>query len=463
MMNLGRNFHKIILILLVIFLSAAFLSPLLSHTFYESHDGEAHLARFAAYTKAFQDGQFPPRWAGDLNFGYGTPVFIFYYPLPGYLASLMHFGGMSFEMIFKLLMIAGFLLAPICFYLWAKLLFKKEVAVIGALLYGLAPYHFLDLYVRGDIAEVLAFIFVPLVFWAIEKTVTEKKNMFIIWGGIFYGLLILSHNGVSLMFSPVFLLYGIIRSKNKKLFASIVVLFFIGLVLSAFFWMPALYEGRYVNTKLFIGNMYKDNFPTVLQLIISRWGFGADVAKANGLSPQLGLIPFGFAVAACSLFFKEKKKRKIFGMWLGVFAAAVFITLPISNSVWSHISLLRLYEFPWRFVGLVSFAAAVLACFVLEKIHNKKIFIVLLLAILITSLPLVRVKKYISESDAYYAHFAGTTDYHGAATSIWTAGEPNTFAKHQIELIGGQGKIDVVEKKSVGHVLAAHAKNEVAV
>src|SRR6185369_6183787 len=108
----------------------------------------------------------PPRWAGNLNFGYGTPIFIFYYPLPGYLASLFHSGGLSFETIFKLIIGASSLLAPVSFYLWARLLFKKESALIGALLYGLAPYHFLDLYVRGDVAEMMAFVFVPLVFWS---------------------------------------------------------------------------------------------------------------------------------------------------------------------------------------------------------------------------------------------------------------------------------------------------------
>src|SRR6185369_17483873 len=123
------NFIMVKKIFLFLILSIIFLFPLLTHPFYDSHDGEAHVARFAAYAKAFQESNFPPRWAGNLNFGYGTPIFIFYYPLPGYLASLFHSGGLSFETIFKLIIGASSLLAPVSFYLWARLLFKKESAL----------------------------------------------------------------------------------------------------------------------------------------------------------------------------------------------------------------------------------------------------------------------------------------------------------------------------------------------
>src|SRR3990172_9009087 len=100
-------------VFLLIFISFLFLTPIFSPNFYMSHDGEAHVARFAAYFQAFADGQIPPRWAGNLNSGYGTPLFIFFYPLPGYIASLLHIFALNFENIFKLLVAGSFILAPI--------------------------------------------------------------------------------------------------------------------------------------------------------------------------------------------------------------------------------------------------------------------------------------------------------------------------------------------------------------
>jgi len=51
--------------------------------------------------------------------------------------------------------------------------FSRLIAITASLLYGLAPYHLLDLYVRGAISDSLAFVFIPLVFLAVEKI--EKK------------------------------------------------------------------------------------------------------------------------------------------------------------------------------------------------------------------------------------------------------------------------------------------------
>ena len=106
---------KAISILALVFISFFFLGSLIRPDFYQSHDGEAHVARFAAYHEAYSDGQFPARWAGNLNQGFGSPVFIFYYPLPGTVASLIHHLGISFENSFKILIGASFIFSASTF------------------------------------------------------------------------------------------------------------------------------------------------------------------------------------------------------------------------------------------------------------------------------------------------------------------------------------------------------------
>jgi hypothetical protein len=58
-------------LLLLLCIHVIFLFPLFRSGIHVTHDGENHLARFAAYKKAISDGHIPPRWAGDLNYGYG--------------------------------------------------------------------------------------------------------------------------------------------------------------------------------------------------------------------------------------------------------------------------------------------------------------------------------------------------------------------------------------------------------
>ncbi len=54
-------------ILIGFILSVIVAGPLFHKGFYPSHDGELHLARVAAYSQALKNGQFPVRWAADLN------------------------------------------------------------------------------------------------------------------------------------------------------------------------------------------------------------------------------------------------------------------------------------------------------------------------------------------------------------------------------------------------------------
>ena len=193
-----------------------FLIPLFHQGFYLSHDGFAHVARFAAYFSSFRDGQIIPRWAGGLNSGYGTPLFIFFYPLPGSLASLIHLLGFNFETVFKIIIGFSFIFSSVFFFIWLKRFFKEEVAFAASVIYMVLPYKLLDIYVRGDIAETLSFVFIPLIFLFIDKSLKDKKISSIAFGGLFYGLFVMAHNGIALIFSPMLLIYALVFAKKIK-------------------------------------------------------------------------------------------------------------------------------------------------------------------------------------------------------------------------------------------------------
>lgn len=444
---------KLVPLFLLILISLIFIWPLFSDQFYLSHDGEAHVARFAAYYKAFQDGQFPLRWAGDLNYGYGSPVFIFYYPLPGLFSIALHILGSSFEGSFKLLIAFFFSLSFFTFFLWAKEFVKKEAAFVGALLYGLLPYHFLNLYVRGDIAELMALAIAPVGFLLVKKTIEVQSSKFIILAGVSYALLILSHNFVSLMFSPVLILYSLIRSKNKKDIILNLSSLILGLVLASFFWIPALLESKFLNARLFVGDMFKDHFPNFLRLIYSSWGFGPDVNKLGGLSPQIGIIPVALLVVGLFLIFKKNKNVMFLRFWILVFLISIFFVQPISIWFWKTLPLLRFSEFPWRIVGLSSFAAAVVGVLVVNKINNRKLLMLISLFIIISSIQFVRLGEIGARPDAFYLNYKGTTDYHGQASSRWTAGDFSSLPKNKYKVIEGSGIVIEQERKSNLHLL----------
>lgn len=454
-----KNIYPIIILLIGIF----FLIPILNTDFYLSHDGEAHVARFAAYYKSFLDGQFPPRWAADLNFGYGSPIFVFFYPLPGYIASIIHFFGFSFETVFKIMVSGAFLLSPIFLYIWLKEYAKKEIAFFASVIYLLLPYRFLDAYVRGDVAELLSLVFVPLIFLYLDKSLKKKKMLPAVIGGFFYALFILSHNGIAFIFTPVFLAYSIVTSGKLKNFLFPTILFSTGIILATFFWLPSLVEGKYVMGVAALKNLYEANFVSFLSLFYSDWGFGADVNLRGGLSAQIGII-YAAVPFIVLLFINKFKQKKIVLFWTCIFFFSFFMTTEYSRFLWDKIPILYLLGFPWRFTALSGFASCILIFYILQYVNKKTFLIVIVFVFAILSLSFARVDRYvIGKNDNFYFNYSGTTDYNLRTNTIWTAGEFYKFPQKNIDIIAGQGIIKNVSRGSTVHDFKLIAETDVSI
>ena len=90
-----------------------------------THDGEYHVVRFYEFNKTLLSGQLYPRWAPDLNKGYGSPILNYYYQLPNYFASFLHLLGLSFIDSFKIELILATLFGGLLFFLWARIFFVE--------------------------------------------------------------------------------------------------------------------------------------------------------------------------------------------------------------------------------------------------------------------------------------------------------------------------------------------------
>ncbi len=450
-------------ILLIILIATFFLFPLLQNGLYNSHDSEAHVARFAGYFQAFRDGQIIPRWAGNLNYGYGSPLFIFFYPLPGYIASFLHLFNLSFESIFKIMIYLSFILSPIFLFIWLRKYAKEEVAFIASVIYLLTPYRFLDTFVRGDIAELISFVFIPIIFFYIDKSIKQNAIKDIIFGGIFYGLFILSHNGIALMFTPVFLAYAIIFSKDiKKLFYPTLIIG-LGLMLSSFFWLPSILEGKYVLSKLIVEKVYLSNFIDIPNLIYSKWGFAPEINTTKGQSPQLGILYVLIPVITIIFWKHFIKYKKMLIFWLFIFCISVFMVTPYSKALWENLPLIKLMGYPWRFIAVAGFSLSMIAFYILGKIDRKIYLSVILFIFIISSLQYVKVNGYSYKNDNFYLEYKGTTDYHMRTSTVWTAGDFSSIPLKNIEIISGEGAIKNISRKSNMHSFILQADTPIQI
>ncbi len=447
------------LLFLVIFLGLLPLFNLLTPGLPITHDGTDHVARIANFYTGLSDGVLFPRWGGNLNWGYGHPVMMFLYPFSSYLASFFHLVGFTFVDSLKILFALGFVASGITMYLWVKEQFGEKYAVVSAVIYMYAPYRFVDLYVRGAIGEHMAFIFPPLILYFAYRYFQDKQYVCpsLIGISISFGLLLLAHNAISLMFFPVFFLYvlflGLSQKKYKK-FVFIGLSFLIGFLLSSFFVIPAFLEGKFTLRDIVTGEEYKDRFITnPLSLLYGGWNYGI----TGQFTTQIGLVNILGLILSPIFFLRSKSKemRIFFGIILLLIASSLFLTISYSNFIYDLITTFKKFQFPWRFLSLSVFLTAVLTPAVLLTIKDKKLQkILMVLLILIAIIPTAtywRAKEYKTIPDSFYEGiYYGTTDT-GESAPIWSVRFMERVPTAQSEIIEGSGSIKTINRSSIVH------------
>lgn len=388
-------FKKILPFILILIISFFTFKPLISQGFFPIHD-DTQVARTFEMTKALRDGMFPVRWSQDLGYSFGYPIFNFYNPLPYYVSALISLFGFDALFATKLMVIFAFLLSGFSMYFLAKEFFGKEGALFSSLLYILAPFHGVEVYVRGDFAENFAYALIPLLFYGLFKIHKSYSFKYVSIAAISYAGVILSHNLTAMMISPfaVFFIAYLLLRERKDMLKNLIRLslgLFIGVLLSAFYWLPAIFEMQYTDVLSQIGGgaNFRDHFVCVSQLWISQWGYGGSVRGClDGISFMIGkyhifLLALMFAVSIVFLISGkyskiQSKEKEIFYLIIFLFLnflLSVFFMLGISRPIWELLKPMEFFQYPWRFLIMASFFASFIGgslFFVLKKFIKDK-------------------------------------------------------------------------------------------
>ena len=450
--------------LIVLFVLPAVWS-LLQPGFFPSHDGEWMVIRLTDFHRSFVSGQIPVRWAARLNHGYGYPVFNFLYPFSLYFGEFIYFFTGSFVNAIKLVFILSTLLSGIFMYLWIREGWGDWAGLTSAIIYTYTPYRFLDIYVRGSLGEAVAFIFPPLIFWSAGRLVKKWDKFFLIIGGLAFAGLITSHNTMAMLFALLFggsvLFRWLLFRQNKVFWRQLAILLF-GLLLSCFFWLPALHDKQYVFFDQVLVSNFFLHFPTLRQLLVPSWGYGPSLPSSDQdtLSFQVGVFNLaifiiGLVVFGLKLFQSSKRRnylRKNFKAFyfLLVFATSFFLMLGVSAWAWRFLLIYNLIQFPWRLLSLTTFSSAVLAGAMLSLIGGQLIrarfqlflAMVLVFFVVLLNLQYAKPEYLIDRGENYYITNEGTTTVANEYLPIWVEEPPATRAKEKVEVLSGEGIIN---------------------
>lgn len=388
------NFWPLVIVVLVGLLAG---KGLFGPGYFNMHD-DLQMMRQLEMEKCFLDLQIPCRWVPDMGYGFGFPLFNYYPPLPYLVGEIFRLVGVSFVDTAKDLFILSFVASGITMYFFAKSFFGKFGGILSSIFYIWAPYHSVDVYVRGAMNEAWALIWFPAILLASYNLIFKEKDYkrwLIILSLSWFGLLV-SHNLMVLIFTPVFgvwCLIWIVKSKSWKKIVPLGVSGVFAFCLAAFFTLPVFVEQSLVQTNTLVRGYYEftAHFVTLKQLLFSRfWGYGPSIWGDNdGMSFQIGHLHWILSLVIAGIiiyrFIKYKKLDSVslaIGYLLVIGWIAAFMTHSRSTFIWLQFPLLKFVQFPWRFLTIVilSFSFAV---GYLSTLLNKKVVIILVLALII--------------------------------------------------------------------------------
>lgn len=322
--------------------------------------------QFAAQVRA---GILYPRWMPESFDGLGAPTFYFYPPLTFWadaLLSIVTFNRLPAFDRAPVLWALLSLLSGWAMYAWLRSQRAERIAVIGAIGYMAAPYHLLDHYIRGALAEFAAYVVLPLVVLAVRR-VADRRAMGVPVLAAAYAGLPLTHLPTALLISLVvlpsyvaFLAWRLGRAAAVPFLWHCLMAGTLGVGIAAAYLVPALTLQHWISIK-------------------QLWAAGLQVETWFLLTPDRWLQPFyminiiawisaSWTLAAAGVLVALRRGSDPSGartevtFWALLCLASVLLMSGLLPWFWSAVPFVSKVQFPWRLLIVVEFAAITGLC-----------------------------------------------------------------------------------------------------
>ena len=324
--------------------------PLLSGSVLAGHDMRTYLLYAPQVAANLRDGILFPAWAPDLNGGYGGPGLLFYPPLVHVLHAMPCLAGLPAVLSIGFLTILGSFLSGVALRGWLGAE-GWEGTLAAPIVYMAAPYRVIDVYERTALSEHWAFVFPPLVLWALASgRLSRGRRVAAVAGSV--AALVLTNFPIAALFAPVLAAYALWpggdagRRWNAALGAAL------GVGLTLFALVPAALSGRFMATELFYSSAARNFTPSLNTLFgtpPNNPGFHLRVSIA-------ALVTFLLVVVASA----SASSGGRMAFFLAVGTLSFVVMLKPFGPVWDLLPVLSKLQFPWRLSGVTTFAAAAL-------------------------------------------------------------------------------------------------------
>ena len=304
----------------------------------KGNDWSFELVRIVEKRAAFASGQFPPFWAPDEYRGFGSPIFLYYGPLFGWIAAptSMRIAVALFVVVAAVMMGAAT---------------RSRLAVVAFVLH---PYFLGDIWMRNANAEVAAVALLPGV---IAGAIAEDARRRFWWTALPLAAVILAHNITALVAVTLSIGIALYVHRSWRGVAPVLAGIVVAFALTAFFWVPtlALKSIGVRDEALTTGQFdFHNRFPRAVALLT------IDPPREYFSGGALGVVMLVIVLGAAVM----RRNRIVEACAIAAIVLFVLM-LRISVPVWEHVPLMRYLQFPWRLAGplsvvtIIGFAAAI--------------------------------------------------------------------------------------------------------
>lgn len=319
-------------------------------------DFDFHFESWMSVVRHWHQGVFYPHWIASANYGAGEPRFVFYPPLCWILGAVLgiflHWTRISFA--FTLICLIA--MAATCYHM-AREWLPPFTSALASGLYITNPYILFVIYERSALAEFLAAIWLPLLFlYALRKKPSTTQLALVI------ALLWLTDPPAAVMGSYTLALIVTVAALSQRSFTLITraaAAMALGLGLSAFYLIPAVYEQRWVEIyrALATGMRIQDSF------LFEHTGMAYHdqvLRSASWIAVVMLIATFAAIAALIALRSTRLHPLRQHGRPLLILAAVITLLLfPVSLPIWYTLPKLRFLQFPWRWLLVLGLIAAV--------------------------------------------------------------------------------------------------------
>jgi hypothetical protein len=249
---------------------------------------------------------------------------------------------------------SSFLFSGAAMYLAVKNISGSRGALMSAAFYQLLPFHLLNLYGRGAFAELCAYVWFPLVLLFLHKTLYGRHAASAFAGlSLSYAGLILTHLVSAFMFTLMLLLYmtcHYFHQRSGTLLLRAASALTVGLAISSFYLLPAIFERKYVQIEYMFNYVFSDYRRNFLFLKSNfETPFHIGLHGAVVLETALYLT----AVALILRYSNSSPMRPHQKAMCLIFGVALFLTTPLAAPIWRYVPYFDILQFPWRWLSVM--------------------------------------------------------------------------------------------------------------